>query len=145
MTTDPSHEDGSDYSPDGHWIYFNSDRQGGGSNIWRMPAAGAGPEDRLAERVTSDDLEDWFPHPSPDGRRLLFLSLPAGTVGHNDRDRQVRLRMMALPGDRLPAGEPVPELLHTFTGGQGTINVNSWAPDSNRFAFVEYAPPIPAP
>jgi hypothetical protein len=23
-------------------------------------------------------------------------------------------------------------------GGQGTINVNSWAPDSRRFAFVRY-------
>jgi TolB protein len=23
-------------------------------------------------------------------------------------------------------------------GGQGTINVNSWSPDSGRFAFVTY-------
>jgi hypothetical protein len=23
-------------------------------------------------------------------------------------------------------------------GGQGTINVNSWAPDSRRFAYVSY-------
>ena len=23
-------------------------------------------------------------------------------------------------------------------GGQGTINVNSWSPDSTRFAFVSY-------
>ena len=25
-----------------------------------------------------------------------------------------------------------------FLGGQGTINVNSWAPDSRRFAYVAY-------
>ena len=63
----------------GRWIYFNSDRAGGGWNIWRIPADGAGPNDEKAERITNDELEDWFPHPSPDGRKLLFLSFPAGT------------------------------------------------------------------
>ena len=28
--------------------------------------------------------------------------------------------------------------LVAFFGGQGTINVNSWAPDSKRFAYVAY-------
>jgi hypothetical protein len=27
-----------------------------------------------------------------------------------------------------------------FTGGQGTINVPSWAPDSSAFAYVRYEP-----
>lgn len=140
LTVDPAHEDGTDYSPDGRWIYFNSDRAGGSNSIWRMPASGAGPNDSLAQRVTSDALEDWFPHPSPDGRHLLFLSFPAGTVGHNDRDLRVQLRMMALPGETVvPA---TPHVVHAFTGGQGTINVNSWAPDSRRFAYVEFAAPL---
>lgn len=26
----------------------------------------------------------------------------------------------------------------SFRDGQGTINVNSWAPDSKHFAFVSY-------
>lgn len=135
LTTDPAYDDGSDYSRDGRWIYFNSDR-GGGWNIWRMPAEGAGPDDRLAERVTSDDLEDWFPHPSPDGHWLLFLSFPPGTKGHNERTLQVQLRMIPMPDRRLSAATP--RTLVTFTGGQGTINVNSWSPDGTRFAYVSY-------
>lgn len=141
LTVDPSHEDGTDYSPDGQWIYFNSDR-GDGGNIWRMPATGAGPNDALAQRITNDAFEDWFPHPSPDNKALLFLSLPPGTVGHNDRNLQVQMRMVPMPGDTV--SNVVPQTIHTFTGGQGTINVNSWAPDSRRFAYVEYAAPLPA-
>jgi Tol biopolymer transport system component len=142
LTADPANDDGTDYSPDGRWIYFNSNR-GGGWNIWRMPANGAGPDDRLAERVTSDDLEDWFPHPSPDGRSLLFLSFPRGTEGHNDRTLQVQLRLMPMPGATI--GESRVRVLTTFSGGQGTINVNSWSPDSKRFAYVSYEPAKPEP
>jgi TolB protein len=143
LTVDPANDDGSDYSPDGRWIYFNSNRGGGlpratstGWNIWRMPAAGAGPNDVNAERITSDALEDWFPHPSPDGTSLVFLSFPAGTEGHNDRTLQVQLRMLPLPGARVE--RTTPQTLATVSGGQGTINVNSWSPDSRRFAFVSY-------
>ena len=136
LTADPAYDDGPDYSRDGKWIYFNSNR-GGGWNIWRMPVDGAGPDDHKAQRVTSDDLEDWFPHPSPDGRSLLFLSFPHGTEGHNDRNLRVRLRMIPMPGDSIDPGTP--QTLVEFTGGQGTINVNSWSPDSTRFAYVSYA------
>jgi len=134
LTFSPGYDDGSDYSPDGKWIYFNSDRSGSW-DIWRIPADGAGPNDAKAQQVTSDEMEDWFPHPSPDGKHLVFLSFPKGTSGHNDK-LQVELRMTVLPGASAKA-----EKTHTllkFFGGQGTINVNSWSPDSNRFAFVEY-------
>jgi Tol biopolymer transport system component len=135
LTSDPGYDDGTDYSRDGEWIYFNSNR-GGGWNIWRMPADGAGANDQRAERVTNDDLEDWFPHPSPDGRSLLFLSFPRGTTGHDSRNMSVRIRMIPMPGRSLR--EANPETLVEFTGGQGTINVNSWSPDSRKFAYVVY-------
>jgi Tol biopolymer transport system component len=135
LTSDPAYDDGPDYSRDGKWIYFNSNR-GGGWNIWRMPSDGAGADDRRAQRVTDDELEDWFPHPSPDGRSLLFLSFPHGTEGHNERGLQVQLRLIAMPGDVV--GTVRPQVIVTFTGGQGSINVNSWAPDSRRFAYVTY-------
>jgi hypothetical protein len=35
------------------------------------------------------------------------------------------------------AGGPI-EVIGKLFGGQGTINVNSWSPDSRRFAFVRY-------
>jgi TolB protein len=135
LTFDPGADDGPDYSPDGKWIYFNSNR-GGGWNIWRMPSDGAGPDDARAQRVTDDALEDWFPHPSPDGKLLLFLSFPAGTTGHDERAARVQLRTIPAPGDRIAAA--VPKTVAEITGGQGTINVNSWSPDSTRFAYVTY-------
>jgi hypothetical protein len=36
------------------------------------------------------------------------------------------------------AGAGAIQVLTHFFGGQGTINVNSWSPDSKRFAFVSY-------
>ena len=135
LTTDPSYDDGTDYSPDGKWIYFNSDR-GGGWNIWRMPANGAGPDDQWAQRITNDDLEDWFPHPSRDGKGLLFLSFPHGTKGHDERGLQVQLRIIPMPGEKVQ--DVRPQVIVEFVGGQGSINVNSWAPDSRRFAYVSY-------
>ena len=137
LTTNTGYDDGPDYSPDGKWIYFNSNRSGKWA-VWRMPAEGAGENDAKAEQVTFDDVEDWFPHCSPDGKRLVFVSFPKGTETHNDRMPGMELRMMPLPGDKL---ERMPnKLLVTFFGGQGTINVNSWAPDSSKFAFVTFEP-----
>ena len=134
LTTSSGYEDGSEYSPDGKWIYYNSDRAGN-QDLWRMPAAGAGPEDRLAERITSDEWQDWFPHVSPDGKRIVSLSFPPEVKDHNGR-MQVQLRMIEAPG---AAGKPAKiETVVRIFGGQGTINVNSWSPDSKKFAYVVY-------
>jgi TolB protein len=130
LTSSPGYDDGPDYSPDGKWIYFNSDRSGSW-DIWRIPATGAGPDDKLAERITSDDLEDWFPHPSPDGKWIVFVSFHKGTQGHPPNQEGVRIR-------RMPAGGGKIVDVTTLFGGQGTMNVNSWSPDSKNFAFVSY-------
>ncbi|MDQ6678235.1 MAG: hypothetical protein M3Z09_13180 [Acidobacteriota bacterium] len=130
LTGSPGYDDGPDYSPDGKWIYFNSDRSGSW-DIWRMPSSGAGVGDARAERITSDDFEDWFPHPSPDGKHIVFLSFEKGTQGHPP-NRLVKVRMIT-PGSR----EKPKELFELF-GGQGTMNVNSWSPDGKQFAFVSY-------
>ena len=133
LTTDAGYDDGPDYSPDGKWIYFNSDRSGSW-DVWRIPAAGAGDGDNAAERVTSDELEDWFPHPSPDGKWIVLVSFEKGTKGH-PANQNVTLRLM--PGPSASRTE-APRVLKKLFGGQGTMNVNSWAPDSQRFAYVRY-------
>ncbi|HWF45680.1 MAG TPA: hypothetical protein VG168_01635 [Bryobacteraceae bacterium] len=137
LTMNKGYDDGPDYSPDGKWIYFNSNRSGKWA-IWRMPAAGAGENDAEAQQVTFDEVEDWFPHCSPDGKWLVFVSFPKGTATHNDRMPGVELRMMPLPGKKLRRTSS--QLLVTIFGGQGTINVNSWAPGSKRFAYVSFEP-----
>lgn len=137
LTTAGGYDDGPEYSPDGRWLYFNSNRSGRW-NIWRMPPDGAGPNDVRAEQVTRDEPEDWFPHISPDGQWMVFLSFPPGTEGHNDRMPGMQLRLARTPGVK-PEAEQI-ELLGEFSGGQGTINVNSWSPDSKHFAYVMYEP-----
>jgi TolB protein len=141
LTSSPGFDDGPDYSLDGKWIYINTDRSGGW-DIWRFPAEGAGKDDSKAERVTGDAGEDWFPHPSPDGKKMVFLTFPAGTKGH-DFKTAVQLRMIPLPASNAPAQLPKDDddavpVLTQFFGGQGSINVNSWSPDSKKFAFVSY-------
>ena len=140
LTSHGGYDDGPDYSPDGKWIYFNSNRTNGW-DIWRIPPEGAGEGDAKAERITSDELEDWFPHVSPDGKWIVFLSFPKGTENHNGKMAGVQLRIIPTPGKN--AKTAAIKVLTTIFGGQGTINVNSWSPDSKRFAFVTYEP-IPA-
>lgn len=118
-------DDGPEYSPDGRYIYFNSERTGL-MKIWRMR-----PDGSEQEQVTTDaDYADWFAHPSPDGKHLIFLSYDRDVKGH-PANKDVVLRVKSLPD-----GEPR-VLTHLF-GGQGTINVPSWSPDSRQAAFVSY-------
>jgi len=125
LTKGAAFNDGPDYSADGNWIYFNSTRSGH-MQIWRMHGDGSNPE-----QVTHDATEDWFAHPSPDGKSIVFLAYPAGTDGHPG-GKGVTLQVM-------PAAGGEPHLLATLWGGQGTINVPSWSPDSTKVAFVSYA------
>lgn len=134
MTKAPTHNDGPDYSPDGKWLYINSDRTGKQS-IYRITPGSTSADDANAELLLADGDEDWFPHPSPDGKKLVYIAYPAGTATHNPRDVQVKLRMMAVHNNTV---DKTAKTLTTFTGGQGTLNVNSWAPDSQRFAYVSY-------
>lgn len=129
VETGAGHVDGPEYSPDGAWIHLNTEAfasAAGHAQLARLPAAG-GPLERL---VVSDTV-DWFPHHSPDGRFATYVAFPAGTLGHPE-NVHVKVRLVSTDAWEKP--------LRTFPvfGGQGTLNVNSWAPDSRRFAFVSY-------
>lgn len=119
-------DDGPDYSPDGTWIYFNSVRTGL-MQIWRMH-----PDGSNQEQVTFDEYNNWFPHPSPDGQWIVYLTYEKDVEGH-PRDKDIMLRIM-------PAAGGESRVLASFFGGQGTINVPSWSPDSTRIAYVRYQP-----
>lgn len=124
LTFGEGHCDGPDYSAEGGRIYYNCDRDGH-AQIWVMAADGSGQR-----KLFADDHVNWFPHPSPDGKHLLYLAYPPGTLGHPP-DRDVAL-VLADPegGNRRRVLE--------FNGGQGTINVPCWAPDGSAFAYVRF-------
>ncbi len=134
LTSNIHQDDGPDYSPDGKWIYINSDRSGKEA-AWRFPANGAGPNDQKAEMVVSDGLEDWFPHISPDGKKLVYIGYPAGTPTHNPRNVHIELKLVPIDHNKVAGTQ---KTLIQATGGQGSMNVNSWSPDSTRFAYVTY-------
>ena len=121
-------DDGPEYTPDGEWIYFNSEYGSdvpGHAQVCRMR-----PDGSEITRLTDDERVNWFPHPSPNGELILYLSFPPGTLGH-PANKDVILRLMR------PDGSEQRDL-RSFFGGQGTTNVNGWSPDSRRFAYVGY-------
>jgi len=118
-------QDGPEYSPDGKYIYYNS-AHSGSMEIWRMDANG-----KNHTQITKDQFSNWFPHPSPDGKFLVYLSYLNDQGENHPPLKAVALRLMDLQNLNT-------KTLCTFTGGQGTINVPSWSPDSKHFAFVSY-------
>jgi Tol biopolymer transport system component len=101
--------------------------------IWRMH-----PDGSNQEQVTADEYNNWFPHLSPDGKWMVFLSYEKEVKGHPE-NKDVMLRLMSLEDEA--AGQKSPDKIRVAAylfGGQGTINVPSWSPDSKLFAFVSY-------
>ncbi len=127
ITKSPGLDDGPDFSPDGKWLYFNSVRSGQ-MQIWRSHFDGTGLEHPIQE-----DRRDWFAHPSPDGKWIVYVSF-GNEVPLDDHppNRDVELRIV--PADF----SAPPRVLTKLFGGQGTMNVPSWSPDSKQIAFVSY-------
>jgi Tol biopolymer transport system component len=124
LTTAKGLDDGPEYSPDGEYIYFNSERMGR-MQIWRMR-----PDGSEQTQITSDEFNNWFPHISPDGKWMVILSYDKSVTGH-PANKDVMLRLMSLSDGKI-------SVVAKLFGGQGTINVPSWSPDSKHFAFVSY-------
>ena len=127
LTQGEGHCDGPEFSADGALIYYNCDR-GGHAQIWVMGRDGSDQRP-----LFTDGNVNWFPHPSPDGKHLIFIAYPPGTEGH-PRDLPVEIRRCDPDGSNR-------KTLITLTGGQGTMNVPNWSQGSRAFAFVRYNPP----
>lgn len=127
LTDTPGLDDGPEYSPDGGYIWFNSTRTGL-MQVWRMNADGS-----EQTQMTFDGSNNWFPHVSPDGESVAYLAYHKEDVAPNDHpaNKDVELRLIASEGGQY-------RKLAKLFGGQGTINVNSWSPDSRQLAFVSY-------
>ncbi len=124
LTTTAGVDDGSEYTPDGKHIYFNSFRSGT-MQIWRMT-----PDGGEQTQITNDEYNNWFPHISPDGKWIVFITFPKDIApGDHPFYKHVYLRL-------IPIGGGAPKVIAYLYGGQGTINVPSWSPDSKKIAFV---------
>ena len=124
LTDTPGLDDGPESDPAGKYIYFNSNRTGT-MQLFRMK-----PDGSAVEQLTFDELNDWFPHISPDGKKILFVSFGTDVdSGDHPFYKHVYLRMMSVDGGK-------PKILSYLYGGQGTINVPSWSPDSKKVAFI---------
>ena len=139
VDTGDGHIDGPEWSPDAAWIHLNTEAftdAPGHAQLARVAddglgTDGAGTADAEVERLVTSDTVDWFPHLSPDGGLASYITFPPGTLGH-PADLDVEVRVVAT------SDWSTPLQAYPLFGGQGTINVNSWAPDSSRFAFVAY-------
>ncbi|HEX2975111.1 MAG TPA: DUF5050 domain-containing protein [Bacteroidales bacterium] len=118
------HVDGCEYSPDGKYIYYNGNHTGT-MQLWRIKPDGTG-----REQLTFDNYNNWFPHISPDGKWIFFISFPAD-IDPNSHPSYKRVMLRIMP---VTMGEP--KVVAYLYGGQGTINVPSWSPDSKHVAFV---------
>lgn len=121
------HVDGPEYSPDGKYIYYNGS-QSGTMQIWRMK-----PDGTANEQLTFDELNKWFPHISPDGKWMVFIAFsPDVPADSHPPLQRVTLYLM-------PAAGGASRALAYLYGGQGTINVPAWSPDSKHISFVSYS------
>ncbi|GAC1530468.1 MAG: SMP-30/gluconolactonase/LRE family protein [Sediminibacterium sp.] len=118
------HVDGPEYSPDGKYIYYNANPTGT-MQIWKMK-----PDGTDKEQLTFDEYHNWFPHISPDGKWMVFISFPVNIDPDSHPSyKKVMLRMMPVAGG-------APKVIAYLYGGQGTFNAPSWSPDSRYIAFV---------
>lgn len=129
LTTAEGLDDGPEFSYDGKWIYFNSNRTG------RMHAYRMKPDGSGAEQLTDDALDNWFPHPSPDNKSAVIISYLEDQKGAHPFGKDVKLRLLDVET------KEIKDLTQVFYGGQGTINVHSWSPDGKWIAFVRYHKP----
>jgi TolB protein len=114
-------------SPDNKYLAYCANRNGN-YDVYVIPTSG-GEEIRL---TTTEGLDDG-PEYSPDGKKVVNITYQKGDVeqGSHPPNKNVELNLMSAKG-----GES--KTVVKLFGGQGTINVNSWSPDSKEFAFVSY-------
>ncbi len=97
-------------SRDERWLYYASDLSGN-AQLYRIPSTGG-----EAERLVTDEFQDFSPTPSPDGRTIVFHSSRTGS-----RD------IFELPLD----GGPLTQL----TSSTDQELIPTWSPDGNAIAY----------
>lgn len=110
---------GAALSPDGKYLAYRAGNASGGrvqpSDIYVARTDGSN-----AVRITHSGRHDTQPAWAPDGTRIAFISIPAGTSGHF----------------KLETVRPDGSQLSTLVDGVTTISSPAWSPDSHFIAFA---------
>jgi tricorn protease len=110
ITSDPGMETNAKFSPDGNWIAFSGEYEGG-SDVYLMPTSGGPPK-----RLTYDTgalVQGW----NPDGTQILFRSRrfsPVGGVKHLFEVPAKGGQSMELPVPRAEFGSLAPNGLLAY-------------------------------
>jgi len=118
LTFDNSYINGLDWTPDGAYIIFSSDRQGGRWRLWKVSAAGGQPAQVPGWQEACNDYSL-----SRDGRRLAFTQW----------EFNVNIWRYEVSAGERPSGPP------TKLIASPSINTEpQFSPDSKRVAFVSW-------
>lgn len=110
------------WSPDGKWIVYTTDRNGH-SNLCRKPADGSGAEETLLTDELPTMASDW----SRDGKYLIYQRGPVGST---------EIWALPLEGDRKPT-LLVPRTANTFTV------LGHLSPDGRWLAYMSTESGVP--
>lgn len=103
---------------------------GGEPDIIETGSQNGPAEQSLDAKLPSDGFRNCYPHLSPDGQQIAFLSFSKDFSGVPE-DRDGMLRILSLKDGTV-------RVLAKFVGGRGTMDAPSWSPDGRRLAFVSY-------
>jgi Tol biopolymer transport system component/DNA-binding winged helix-turn-helix (wHTH) protein len=113
---------GLSWTPDGKWIAVGGGRsEEDPRGIWLIGVDQ--PEVRRLTQTTDDDLGDWTPTVSPDGRHVAFVR--QRTIGGS------AVYVLRLTSDFHPAGTPT-----RVTRQSAVVYGLAWAPDSGSVIFA---------
>ena len=113
--------------PNEKYIYY-SEGEKSTNQIWRKNKNGS-----KAEQLTFDLDHNRFPHVSPDGKWIAYISFPHDSNPKESVDFQ-RVSLKLLP----TAGGGAKTLAY-FYGGKGSFKNYAWSPDSKSLVFVNQA------
>lgn len=130
LTEAPGLDDGPEYAPDGKHIWFNSVRNGE-MQIYRMRNDGT----EQTQMTFDSERNAWFPHVSPNGKWVCYVAYHRSDIAPDQHLPGYDVDLMLMSADGTTAA---PRVIASIFGGQGSLNVNSWAPDSRRFCFVSF-------
>jgi len=130
-----------EFSPDGHYVYFSSERSGK-PNLWRIPVDGG-----EAEMLTDWKGEIGVFHVSPDGKWIAFAGMEPRADEEKEKIEKRDFRVIdenpknhslwIVGAEPDGQGKRTPRHLNT----PGHVQEFDWAPDSASIAFAHTPTP----